>query len=201
MGVTSGSWWMNRLTGQKLAVADQRIMRNQSRREDGRTVHYGLGRDPDRYACYLEGKGLYLAWLTEDELRAGWKLLRLKPDFTGIPGWIQKPKQFNDFLLYDRPICEIPDMNKAEPIWVSVQRIRSGWLCLSGMKQYEFTGVRHERQDPDGKVTKTEGYFNWGLQAYNTLFLPASEAVPRMLPKYETIRLTVYDHIARGGAL
>lgn len=171
-----------------------------SRRTKG-TVHFGLGRPPDRIPCHLEGKRLYLAWLTEDEIRAAWKLFRPRLNDRAIPMWIRKPREFNDFLLYDKPVREIPDVEKAESVWVSVQRIRSGWLCLTGIVQNEITSACHEERE-NGRRRLELGYFNWGLQAYNTYFLPASNAVPRMLPRFGSaaniIRKTAYERVADG---
>lgn len=198
--ITLGSWWVNKRTGQKMSVAP-RGMLNHSRRvfhpktKRYGSVRFGLGRNPDRIACYLEGTGLYLAWLAEDELRAAWRPLRVSKDDGPIPHWVRKPRM-NDFL-YTPPDDQIP-YRPFEPYWVNVQRICSGWLCLTGMVQSEVTGVKYKRNS-DG--FDFDGNFDWGLQAYNTFFLPASKVVSRLTPKFEKIQKTVYDHINEGGAL
>lgn len=204
MALSPGSWWVNRRTGQRMAVATDPGLRCQTSFDGSRTmtgrprrVRHGLGRNPDRTPCFLEGRNLYLAWLTEDELHGGWKQLRLKADDGHIPDWLRSPRM-NDFTY--TPPDETP-YGVVETLWVSVLGIRSGWLWLSGMMQTEMTQVHYEREGANGEKIRSSGHFNWALQAYNTFFLPASKAVPRLAPKYDKIRTTVYDHITQGGAI
>lgn len=171
-------------------------MLSQTKREGRRSIRHGSSRDPGRSPCYLEGTDLFLAWLSEEELHGAWKQLRLKPDDGHMPGWLTNP-QHNDFSY--RP--PDPPYTPFEPFWVSLIGRRAGWLCLSGMTQHSRVQTVHDRRGKNGEKTETVGYFDWGVQAYNTFFLPASVAVPRLAPKYDKIRRSVYDHINMGGAV
>lgn len=201
MGLTVGSWWVNKKTGQKLAVADIGMHTRRRSVYNPKTKRYRYerrsnGRSPDRVPCYLEGEDLFLAWLTEVELRAAWKLLRLTPDEGFIPNWLRKPRH-ND-VLYMPPN---PPYTPFEPFWVSVIRIRSGWLCLTGMAQESIIQESFPTKDVPYNGERCLGPFDWGMQKYNTFFLRASEVVPRLTPKFDRIKKTVYDHINEGGAL
>ncbi len=198
MGVTPGSWWVNKTTGQKLAVAKGNML-SCTMREGRRTQRHGLGRNVGRFPCYLEGLALYLAWLTEDELRGGWTTLRGLPrDEAPIPDWLRRPRH-NDFL-YTLPD---PPYQPFNPLGVTVLRFlpRSGWICLSGSALEETTAIQYDSKGPLGERWSVPGQFDWGLQRYHTFFLPISEAVPRLVPRFDKIRTSIYEHINRGGAL
>jgi len=198
MGITPGSWWVNKRTGQKMAVADPRSIVTEHTKVDGKWVKRGLGRPPDRFPCFLEGVGLFLAWLAEDELRSAWKLLRLKPDEAVLPGWVVNA-HIKDFWVYDKPIRELSHdaLENGYRHHLSLMRVRSGWLCLVGMSTHTRIDITYA----PGQKNESRGNFNWGIQKFATMFLPISEAVPRMRPRYERLRKTVYDHIAEGGAV
>lgn len=192
--MTPGSWWINKRTGQRLAVKKHAtsFMSQHSRREGRRWVRRGEGRNEDRLPCCVEGLELYLVWLTHDELLGGWKPYRPKKDTGRIPRWLSHPPQFNDFLY-------TPPLHVGSPHWVTVVGIRSGWLCLSGIVEDESTLVTVKATSNLGFAqAQVRGNFDWGLQKYNTFFLPASEVVSRLVPKYDKIRKTVAERLIEG---
>lgn len=166
MGITVGSWWIDG-SGQRMVV---------KRMPDSN------GRPPNRYPCYLEGRRLYLAWLSEAEIRGAWKHWRpRRTPRPYIPSWLRD----------GRGDVSLKMDGELEPLWLVVQGMHLGWICLSGMVQYQNVQVTYV----DKKGTRTPGgQFYWSLQQYDTIFLPLVEALPRMAPMFTCP--TQWDRIA-----
>lgn len=182
------TWWVNKHTKERAWLpGDQKAFRSEHIRSHrgGHAAYKAIGRHVDRLALIPEGRECFPLWYTKRELRALWVPLRLRKDTTFIPDWVKKAK-FRDFLLH---------VDGADPVWVALQRIRSGWLCLSAIVQDEVTNIRESRSAFDPEKKLWEHNFDWSLQRYNTFFLPASEAIPRLTPKFHKIPFTVYDRI------
>lgn len=186
------TWWVNRFTKERAWVPGrQTAYRSESiGYRGGHTVCKPLGRRRDHLILIPEGRERYPLWYTKEELRALYRPLRLKKDLTYVPDWVKKGK-FQDFLL----TVEDEDF----PLWVALQRIRSGWLCLSAIVQDEVTTLRESQSGFDPEKKLWEHPFDWSLQRYNTFFLPASEAIPRLKPRFGSIPFTVYDRITEAA--
>lgn len=210
---SQGSWWRSPKTGERLFVQRRQWpYRNEyvySNYPKARYARHPFGHSPDRMACHLEGEGKFLLWLTKEEIRGAWKMHKPKTDRTYLPHWLRCP-YLNDFLL---KIESVDRFGRPEDkiVWVSIMDIRAGWLCLSGILEKELVSVGEEASvsASTGKIkscpacgygpagsepARTRG-FDWGLQRWNTFFLPASEALPRLTPKHGSSPSTVWDRL------
>lgn len=182
------TWWVNRFTKERAWLpAQQKAYRQEFVRNlrSGHSEYRAIGRHVDRLIIIPEGRESFPLWYTKAELRALYRPLRLPRDRTFIPDWIRRaPMQ--DYLLH---------MDDGDPIWVALQRICSGWFCLSAIVQDEVTTIRESQNNFDPEKKLWEHGFDWSLQRYNTFFLPAAEAIPRLTPKFHKIPFTVYDRI------
>lgn len=182
------TWWVNRFTKERAWLPGyQRAYRSEfvRSRRGGHSEYKAIGRHVERLILIPEGRECFPLWYTKRELRAVWAPLRLRKDTTYIPDWIRRaPMQ--DYLL---------SVGDEDPVWVALQRIRSGWFCLSAIVQDEVTNIRESKNPCDPEKKLWEHSFDWSLQRYNTFFLPAAEAIPRLTPKFHKIPFTVYDRI------
>ena len=99
--------------------------------------------------------------------------------------------------------AKLPDISfahndPAKPLWLVVQEIKRGWVRLSGL-MHGVRLVQHYRTDGQDLTCTLQGLkdvesgFSWAIQRYDTFFLPLSEALPRMKPRFE--RLNAWDKI------
>jgi hypothetical protein len=144
-----------------------------------------MGLHADRIACYVEGRGQRVLWLTEDEIRGGWKHWRPKPDPTPVPPWIVNRK-YNDVVW-----------GRSPAFLVSIGEIKRGWIRLSGLMQEPSLRVKTFLEDENGRESGIVQPFEWGVQRYDTFFAPLSEALPDLKPRFG--RLSAWDHVASGG--
>lgn len=193
MGITPETWWVNRKTDQKMGVANLRNYTTWSRRvrgESGRIQQAGFGRDLGRHPCHLEGEELYLAWLSEDEIRSCWRPLRLprvKAPYE-LPYWLVR-REHGDVLLYSTK--ELRGRPEGDPVWLAIQRIRSNWVMLSAISERTSIQITKANDRTHAPIA-----YDWGSQLWNTQFLSLEDAVPRMLPRFGTVRKSKYDALA-----
>ena len=192
MNVTPGSWWIDS-RGQRMAVGNPRIFRPLS------------GTSPHRLPCFLEGVGLNIIWLTSAEIRGGFKLFRPSPCFDKPPLWLlrEDATSFRDVLLDVPPNTLRGDGSvSSKPLWLARAEIKYGWIRLTGLTERIRVRITLSREDESWHekhyraTTDTIMPFCWSVQRYDTLFLPLSEAIPRLKPRFN--RLTSWDKIDVG---
>ena len=172
MSLTVGSWWQSRDTGQRMTVSHRFS-----------NMH---GIDKVRFPCVLEGRGLHVVWLTEREVRAGFKHFRPCVNHPEpVPGWILNRQQ-NDVLF------EMPD---EPPLWLAISGIKSGWILLSGLVAgFRVQTVFEKGAETAAMHTGIVQPFSWGLQRYDSFFLPLADALPRIRPRFG--QLDAWDRLA-----
>src|SRR5512137_2828604 len=134
MGIARGSWWQSRDTDERMAVGHCPKTR---------------GAHPDRYSCFVEGRGKNILWLTPSEIRGGWRHWRPKPDLTPVPAWILN-RPHNDMIY-----------GKSPAFRVVVAEIKRGWLRLTGLMEEPRLRVKTFRETEDGHEDGIVQPFDW----------------------------------------
>lgn len=212
MGVSKGSWWVNPKTRQRMVVATWYQHRTA---KNGLFVNVSGNGRGDRIPCHLEGRGLYLVWLTEDEIRGGWETYRPLKDTTHVPQWMadalaHKAGTFMDVLVNDQVMTwdqaySSPDQAKKLER-NALCNSKYGWVCLTGV-------LTHIGEDEEGDfsvqtakinlsyknggpaITLHSGDYNWGLQQFTTYFLPMKTAAQILRPRFNGRGLTALDRL------
>ena len=136
-----------------------------------------------RYPCFLEGRGKHILWLSEAELRGGWRHWRPEIDPTPIPAWLFRHHD----VTYG--VCE--------SFWLSRQEIKRGWIRLTGMMAPPFRLRTVLEKDDTGQEVGIVQPFVWGIQRYDTFFVPLSEALHELRPRFGV--LNAWDRVDSGG--